>query len=226
VQANVVWYRGGQPENRSGEDARATLQPGAVMQNFLQPVTLSANQVRLEPLAPQHEAGLRQAVQDGELWKMLVTTAPAPEDVAGYIQAALATRTAFAVIDERSGKVVGSTSLYHIDEAVPRVEIGFTWYAQSVQRTHVNTSCKLMLLTYAFETLGCVCVGWRTDILNTASQRAIERLGAQKDGILRRHQIRKDGSVRDTVMYSMLREEWPAARAALRKRLERGAEAR
>ena len=196
------------------------------MTGFNDKPTLSFNRVRLEPLTLQHEDGLREAVCDGRLWELAVTSAPAPDQVAAYIQTASATRTAFAVIDERSGKVVGSTSLYHIDEAVPRVEIGFTWYAQSVQRTHVNTSCKLMLLTYAFETLGCVCVGWRTDILNTASQRAIERLGAQKDGILRRHQIRKDGSVRDTVMYSMLREEWLAARAALRKRLERGAEAR
>ena len=116
------------------------------MTGFNDKPTLSFNRVRLEPLTLQHEDGLREAVCDGRLWELAVTSAPAPDQVAAYIQTASATRTAFAVIDERSGKVVGSTSLYHIDEAVPRVEIGFTWYAQSVQRTHVNTSCQLMLL--------------------------------------------------------------------------------
>ena len=183
--------------------------------------TLSFNRVRLEPLTLQHEDGLREAVCDGRLWELLVTSAPEPDRVADYIQTASATRTAFAVIDETVGRVVGSTSLYHIDTTLPRLAIGYTWYAKSAQRTHVNTSCKLMLLDYAFETLGCLCVGWETDILNTASQRAIERLGAKKDGILRRYMLRKDGSVRDTVVYSMLREEWPAAKAALQKRLER-----
>ena len=157
------------------------------MQNFLQPVTLSANQVRLEPLAPQHEAGLRQAVQDGELWKMLVTTAPAPEDVAGYIQAALATRTAFAVIDETTDEVVGTTAFYQPDAAIRRVYIGYTWYRQSAWRTRINTTCKYLLLSHAFETLACRVVCWETDVLNTRSQAAIERLGANKDGVLRCH---------------------------------------
>ena len=139
--------------------------------------------------------------------------------MAAYIQTALEMRTAFAVIDEERDKVVGSTSLYHIDEAVRRADIGFTWYAQSARRTRINTCYKLMLLDYVFETLGCVCAGWQTDILNTVSQRAIERLGAKKDGVLRRHKLRKDGSVRDTVAYSMLREEWPQAKAALEARL-------
>ena len=112
------------------------------MQNFLQPVTLSANQVRLEPLAPQHEAGLRQAVQDGELWKMLVTTAPAPEDVAHYIQAALNTRMAFAVVDETTGEVVGTTAFYQPDADIRRVYIGYTWYRQSAWRTRINNTCK------------------------------------------------------------------------------------
>ena len=189
------------------------------MQNFLQPVTLSANQVRLEPLAPQHEAGLRQAVQDGELWKMLVTTAPAPEDVAGYIQAALATRTAFAVIDETTDEVVGTTAFYQPDAAIRRVYIGYTWYRQSAWRTRINTTCKYLLLSHAFETLACRVVCWETDVLNTRSQAAIERLGAHKDGVLRCHKIRKDGTVRDTVAYSMLREEWAAAKAVLAQKL-------
>ena len=189
------------------------------MQNFLQPVTLSANQVRLEPLAPQHEAGLRQAVQDGELWKMLVTTAPAPEDVAGYIQAALATRTAFAVIDETMGEVVGTTAFYQPDAAIRRVYIGYTWYRQSAWRTRINTTCKYLLLSHAFETLACRVVCWETDVLNTRSQAAIERLGANKDGVLRCHKTRKDGTVRDTVAYSMLREEWAAAKAVLMQKL-------
>ena len=189
------------------------------MQNFLQPVTLSANQVRLEPLALQHEAGLRQAVQDGELWKMLVTTAPAPEDVAGYIQAALATRTAFAVIDETMGEVVGTTAFYQPDAAIHRVYIGYTWYRQSAWRTRINTTCKYLLLSHAFEMLACRVVCWETDVLNTRSQAAIERLGANKDGVLRFHKIRNDGTVRDTVAYSMLREEWAAAKAVLAQKL-------
>ena len=189
------------------------------MQNFLQPVTLSANQVRLEPLAPQHEAGLRQAVQDGELWKMLVTTAPAPEDVAGYIQAALATRMAFAVIDETMGEVVGTTAFYQPDAAIRRVYIGYTWYRQSAWRTRINTTCKYLLLSHAFETLACRVVCWETDVLNTRSQAAIERLGAKKDGVLRCDKVRKDGTLRDTVAYSMLREEWAAAKQALAEKL-------
>lgn len=188
------------------------------MPDFIHPPTLSLNRVRLEPLTMAHEAGLRDAVCDGELWNLAVTSAPRPDQVAAYIQAASA-RMAFAVVDEVSGKVVGSTSFYHIDPAIPRLEIGYTWYAKSAQRTHINTSCKLMLLTYAFETLHCAVVGWYTDILNQASQRAIERLGAHQDGILRRHMRRKDGSIRDSVLYSMLSEEWPQAKTALQQRL-------
>lgn len=183
------------------------------------PPALRLARVRLEPLTRQHEDGLRLAVADGNIWELLVTTAPAPDQVAAYIDTALASRVAFAVIDEDSERVVGTTSYYHIEPAIPRLDIGFTWYGKSAQRSRINTCCKLLLLTYAFETLHCACVGWQTDILNTASQRAIERLGAQQDGILRRHMLRKDGSVRDTVVYSMLREEWPAAKAALQARL-------
>ena len=184
-----------------------------------QPIILSFNGIRLEPLCAAHEVGLCEAVRDGELWQLKVTSAPHPTQVPEYIKQATATRTAFAVIRETDGKVLGSTSFYHNTPAVPRIEIGYTWYAQSFQRSHVNTSCKLMLLTYAFEILNCACVGWRTDILNTRSQRAIERLGAKKDGVLRNFETRKDGSIRDTVIYSMLQSEWPAAKAALEKRL-------
>ncbi|WP_423973504.1 GNAT family N-acetyltransferase [Kingella oralis] len=189
------------------------------MQKFLAPVTLSANQVRLEPLALQHEAGLRQAVQDGELWKMLVTTAPAPENVAHYIQAALNTRMAFAVVDETTGEVVGTTAFYQPDADIRRVYIGYTWYRQSAWRTRINTTCKYLLLAHAFDTLDCRVVCWETDSLNTRSQAAIERLGAKKDGVLRCHKIRKDGTLRDTVAYSMLREEWAGVKVALAGRL-------
>nr|WP_314486221.1 GNAT family protein [uncultured Kingella sp.] len=189
------------------------------MQKFLAPVTLSVNQVRLEPLTRQHEAGLRQAVQDGELWKMLVTTAPAPEDVAHYIQAALNTRMAFAVVDETTGEVVGTTAFYQPDADIRRVYIGYTWYRQSAWRTRINTTCKYLLLSHAFDTLGCRVVCWETDSLNTRSQAAIERLGAKKDGVLRCHKIRKDGTLRDTVAYSMLREEWAGVKVALVQKL-------
>lgn len=187
--------------------------------NLLPTVVLSANQVRLEPLTLQHEAGLRQAVQDGELWKMLVTTAPAPENVAHYIQAAANTRMAFAVIDETTGDMVGTTAFYQPDAAIRRVFIGYTWYRQSAWRTRINTACKYLLLAHAFETLGCRVVNWETDALNTRSQAALERLGAKKDGVLRCHKIRKDGTVRDTVVYSMLREEWAGVKAALAQKL-------
>lgn len=182
--------------------------------------TLSLKQVRLEPLNAAHEDGLREAVRDGELWQLLVTSAPEPDRVAGYIQTASATRAAFAVVDETVDKTVGCTAFYDIEPDIPRLKIGYTWYAKSAQRTRINTCCKLMLMSHAFETLDCRAVAWETDILNTASQRAIERLGAQKDGVLRRHKLRKDGSVRDTVCYSMLQEEWPQAKAALLARLD------
>ena len=193
----------------------APLETLTFMQKFLAPVTLSANQVRLEPLALQHEAGLRQAVQDGELWKLRTSSAPVPEDVAHYIQAALNTRMAFAVIDEATDETVGTTAFYQPDADIRRVYIGYTWYRQSAWRTRINTTCKYLLLSHAFETLDCRVVCWETDVLNTRSQAAIERLGAKKDGVLRCHKIRKDGTVRDTVAYSILREERAAAIAEL-----------
>jgi len=187
---------------------------------LFEPVTLALRGVRLAPLGPEHEAGLRAAAADGELWNLRVTGVPRPEETLTYIENALQMRSegnrfAFVVEDELSGRVLGSTSFHDILPAVKRVEIGYTWYAKSVQRTHVNTTCKLMLLTHAFDTLGCHVVGWRTDNFNFASQAAIERLGAQKDGVIRGHALRRDGTIRDTVMYSMRSGEWPEARAQL-----------
>lgn len=191
---------------------------------FVQPVTLEQRGVRLEPLALAHAEGLRHAAADGELWKLRITSVPTPEATPAYIETALAAREqgqrfAFAVIDTATCRVLGSTSYHDILPAIPRVEIGYTWYAQSVQRTHVNTTAKLLLLAHAFDTLGCPVVGWRTDNLNLASQRAIERLGAKKDGVIRRQAVRRDGSIRDTVMYSMTVEEWPRVRADLMEKL-------
>jgi len=189
------------------------------------PVTLEFNGLRLEPLAPHHEDGLRAAASDGELWKLRVTSVPEPHNAAQYIGAALDTRDrlAFAVLDARHGSVLGTTSYHDIVPSVDRVEIGYTWYARRVQRTHVNTSCKLLLLSHAFDTLGCGVVGLRTDCENLASQAAIEALGAKKDGVIRHHALRRDGTVRDTVMYSILRSEWPLIKRALHERLERHA---
>ena len=187
---------------------------------FVEPVTLSANGITLRPLILDDEAGLQAAAADGELWKLRITSVPEPEHTRQYIADALVMREAgnrfaFAVTDSASGQVLGCTSYHDIVPAVKRVEIGWTWYAKSVQRTHVNTTAKLLLLTHAFETLGCHVVGWRTDNFNFASQRAIERLGAKKDGVIRGHALRRDGTIRDTVMYSMRSGEWPEAKAQL-----------
>ena len=187
---------------------------------FVSPVVLSERGVRLEPLALRHEDGLRAAAADGELWKLRVTSVPEPDQTRQYIEDALRMREqgqrfAFAVIDEASETVLGSTSYHDILPAVKRLEIGYTWYAQRWQRTHVNTTCKLLMMGHAFDTLGCHVVGWRTDNYNFASQQAIERLGARKDGVIRGHALRRDGTIRDTVMYSMRAGEWPEARAQL-----------
>ena len=159
---------------------------------FVEPVTLRDRGIRLEPLALSHEHGLAAAAADGELWKLRITSVPEPQDTRAYIEAALkmredGNRFAFAVVDDATGKVLGSTSYHDIVPAVKRVEIGWTWYCQSVQRTHVNTTAKLLMMGHAFDTLGCHVVGWRTDNYNFASQKAIERLGAKKDGVLRGH---------------------------------------
>lgn len=187
---------------------------------FVEPVTLEDRGVRLVPLAPEHEDGLRAAAADGELWNLRITSVPEPDQTRAYIDNALALREAgqrfaFAVLDAASGTVLGSTSYHDIVPAIRRVEIGWTWYARRCQRTHVNTVCKLLMMGHAFDTLGCHVVGWRTDNFNFASQRAIERLGARKDGVLRGHALRRDGTIRDTVMYSMRSGEWPEAKAQL-----------
>jgi RimJ/RimL family protein N-acetyltransferase len=188
-------------------------------------LTLEFNGVRLEPLGLHHLDGLLAAALDGELWNLRITSVPEPHQTEAYIRAALETdnRLAFAVVDASTGTVMGTTSYHDIVPAIDRVEIGYTWYAKSRQRSHVNTSCKLLLLSHAFDTLGCFVVGLRTDNFNYASQAAIERLGAKKDGVLRHHAPRRDGTVRDTVMYSILRGEWPEIKSQLHYRLSRHA---
>jgi N-acetyltransferase len=191
---------------------------------FVQPVILQDRGVRLEPLEQGHEAGLREAAADGELWNLRVTSVPSPDETRSYIETALTmrdegSRFAFAVTEAATGVVLGCTSYHDILPAVKRLEIGWTWYARSVQRTHVNTTCKLLLMGHAFDTLGCHVVGWRTDNFNFASQAAIERLGARKDGVIRGHALRRDGTIRDTVMYSLRAGEWPEVRAQLLYRL-------
>lgn len=197
----------------------------------VQPITLEGLGVRLEPMAREHESDLALAAADGRLWELWFTSVPAPDETAAYIATALDGQAAghrlpFVVRELASGRVVGSTSYHDIVPAIDRVEIGWTWYAESAQRTHVNTVCKRLLLTHAFETLGCRVVGLRTDNFNFRSQRAIEGLGAKKDGVLRRHQARRDGTVRDSVMYSILAEEWPDVRRHLDARLARHQSAR
>ena len=196
---------------------------------FVEPVTLRDRGLRLEPLGLEHVAGLADAAADGELWKLRITSVPEPQDTRAYIETALEGRAqghrfAFAVLDDASGQVLGSTSFHDILPAVRRVEIGWTWYRKSVQRTHVNTTAKLLMMGHAFDQLACHVVGWRTDNFNFASQRAIERLGARKDGVIRGHALRRDGTIRDTVMYSMRSGEWPEARAQLLYLLQRHAQ--
>ena len=184
----------------------------------VQPVTLTDRRIRLEPLTLGHVDALKDAAADGELWKLRVTSVPDPADTRGYVERALATRDRlpFVVVDlENHGRIVGSTSYHDIVPAIDRLEIGWTWYARSTQRSHVNTCAKLLLLVHAFETLNAKLVGWRTDNYNFASQQAIERLGARKDGVLRHHALRRDGTVRDTVMYSVAAGEWPEIKAHL-----------
>jgi len=169
--------------------------------------------VRLEPLRTDHETGLAAAAADGELWTLHYTSVPEPGSTRAYIETALSdcekgVRAPWAVRELKGGRIIGSTSYHDIVPAARRVEIGYTWYALSWQRTHVNTACKLLLMEHAFETLGCSVVGWRTDNLNLRSQAAIERLGAKKDGVIRRQQLRRDGTVRDTVIYSVTDDEW------------------
>jgi N-acetyltransferase len=187
---------------------------------FVEPVELEDRGIKLVPLALAHEDGLRAAAADGALWNIRVTSVPEPDQTRKYIEDALTMRQdgnrfAFAITDAATGTVLGSSSYHDILPAVKRVEIGYTWYAKRCQRTHINTTCKLILMTHAFDTLGCNVVGWRTDNFNHASQAAIERLGARKDGVIRGHALRRDGTIRDTVMYSLTQGEWPEVKAHL-----------
>jgi N-acetyltransferase len=192
------------------------------------PATLEANGIRLEPLGQEHRAGLERAAADGKLWDLFFTSVPAPGETEGYIRSALEGQQGgqmlpWAVRDLASGELVGSTRYHDIVAAADRVEIGYTWYAQRCQRSHVNTTCKLLLLGYGFDEVGCKAVGLRTDNLNFRSQRAIEALGAKKDGVIRHHWPRRDGTVRDTVIYSILAHEWPDVKRHLQLRLQRNA---
>lgn len=192
----------------------------------LNPVVLERNGVRLEPLGPEHHDGLVAAAADGQLWKLWFTSVPDAAGASKYIDAALKGQAdghmlPWAVRDLTDGSIVGSTRYHDIVAAIDRVEIGYTWYAARCQRSHVNTTCKLLLLSHAFDTLGCKVVGLRTDNFNFVSQQAIEGLGAKKDGVLRHHQARADGSVRDSVLYSILAAEWPDVKRHLELRLAR-----
>jgi RimJ/RimL family protein N-acetyltransferase len=190
------------------------------------PATLEGHGVRLEPLGLEHRQGLAAAASDGKLWELWFTSVPEPAQEQAYIATALAGQAEghmlpWAVRDLKSGDIVGSTRFHDIIVAADRVEIGYTWYAQRCQRTHVNSACKILLLKFAFEELKCKVVGLRTDNFNFRSQKAIEALGAKKDGVIRHHWPRRNGTVRDTVMYSILAAEWPDIRRHLELRLGR-----
>ena len=189
-------------------------------------IELRGDHASLTPLSPSHADALAEAVKDGELWKLWFTHVPSPGEMAGNIEWRLEQRAQgsmlpFAVIDNDSGRPVGMTTYMNIDAANRRVEIGATWYRASVQRTAINTECKLLLLTHAFESLECIAVEFRTHFFNTASRRAIERLGAKLDGVLRSHTRDRDGHLRDTCVYSIIAPEWPTVRRNLEWRLER-----
>ena len=192
----------------------------------LTPITLEGSGIRLEPLLYAHAEALSAAAADGELWNLWYTFVPRHEETRSYIKDALAGQQAghmlpWAVRELTTDKIIGSTRYHDIVRDIDRVEIGYTWYAARWQKSHVNTTCKLLLMTHAFETLGCKIVGLRTDNFNFASQRAIEALGAKKDGVLRHHRVRRDGTVRDSVVYSILASEWPDVKRHLEFRLAR-----
>jgi RimJ/RimL family protein N-acetyltransferase len=192
----------------------------------LNPTVLERDGLRLEPMTPAHRDALVAAASDGKLWELWYTAVPEPEGAEAYITAALDGQRAghmlpWVVRELALGAIVGTTRYHDVVPGIDRVEIGYTWYAQRCQRTQVNTTCKLLLLGHAFETVGCKVVGLRTDNFNFASQRAIERLGAKKDGVIRHHQARRDGTARDSVMYSILATEWPDVRRHLELRLAR-----
>lgn len=193
---------------------------------FVEPVTLTGEHVIVEPLSRAHQEALRDAASDGELWKLWYTSVVPPERMVAEIERRLGLQRAgsmipFAVIDPVSGCAVGMTTYMNIDATHRRVEIGSTWYATRVQRTALNTECKLMLLTHAFEALACIAVEFRTHWMNQQSRAAIARLGAKQDGVLRNHQIAADGSYRDTVVFSIIESEWPAVKRHLQFKLGR-----
>ena len=192
----------------------------------IHPLPLEGHGVKLEPLAVEHHDALQAAAADGRLWDLWFTSVPAPDKVRAYIAEAIAGRDAghmlpWAVRELTTNTVIGSTRYHDIVPAVDRVEIGYTWYARKWQRTHINTACKLLLLGHAFDIVGCKVVGLRTDNFNFASQRAIVALGARFDGAIRHHMARRDGTVRDTMMYSILAAEWPDVKRHLALRLAR-----
>ncbi|HEY8328089.1 MAG TPA: GNAT family N-acetyltransferase [Rhodanobacter sp.] len=194
--------------------------------NPFAPIRLQDDYVVLEPLRLDHVPALEAAAADGELWNLTVTSVPPPGQARGYVEKALHGQAdglmlPFAVREAGSGDIVGSTRYYEIDAELPRLAIGYTWYAKRWQKSHLNTACKRLLLEHAFETLGCVAVAFHTDELNEDSQRAIERLGAQREGVLRAHKRRIDGSLRNTVCFSILADEWPNVANWLEMRLSR-----
>lgn len=196
----------------------------------LEPITIERDGIRLEPLQPEHRDEIARAVADGELWNLWFTAVPRPEQIPRWIEMALegqahGTMLPWVVRESSSGEIIGSTRYHDVVAAIDRVEIGYTFYAQSRQRSRVNTTCKLLLLEHAFDKVGCKVVGLRTDNFNFRSQRAIEALGAKKDGVLRHYQPRRDGSPRDTVMYSIVASEWPDVRRHLELRLRRHSQA-
>ena len=194
--------------------------------NNVQPTVLEGSGIRLEPMSPDHADALAAAASDGNLWELWFTSVPEPGTAAAYIGTALDGQAKghmlpWVVRELEKNSIIGTTRYHDIVPEIDRVEIGWTWYGKSWQRTHVNTTSKLLLFQHAFETLGCKVVGLRTDNFNFASQRAIERLGAKRDGVIRHHQARRDGTVRDSYMYSVLATEWPDVRRHLRLRLAR-----
>jgi RimJ/RimL family protein N-acetyltransferase len=196
------------------------------MNPFTQPILLAGKHATLEPLSHDHHDGLVEATRDGELWQLWYTSVPSPEGMSAEIARRLTLQQAgtmlpWTVRDAGSSKIVGMTTYMNIDAVYRRVEIGSTWYANSAQRTAINTECKLMLLTNAFESLKCIAVEFRTSFFNPASRRAIERLGAKQDGILRSHQLHADGSLRDTVVFSIIASEWLAVKQHLQFKLAR-----
>lgn len=192
---------------------------------FIEPVTLSGRHVRLEPLAMIHHDTLVEAASDGDLWKLWYTSVPAPEAMRAWIDTALAMRDQhalpFVIRDMRDDSIVGSTRYFNVDPHNRRLEIGHTWHAQRAQRTGINTEAKLLLLGHAFEALQCIAVEFRTHWMNHPSREAIARLGAKQDGVLRQHQRMADGSLRDTVVFSIIDAEWPTVKRHLQHKLER-----